>query len=145
MITFNREIDINTLLIPKWEISHSSSLPKPTILRVILKLLMHLCWLHMHRDKSCYLNIPLQALHPLISHLHRFHHMKVGHILVSKLGMLGQVDIFLGHHDSLLEEELVDSNAVLFGHQHLCRNKKSTYQFQQAPAHYSLRDSMLAS
>lgn len=45
--------------------------------------------------------------------------MKVGHILVGKLGMLGQVDIFLGHHDSLLEEELVDSNAILLGHQHL--------------------------
>lgn len=56
-----------------------------------------------------------------VSHLHRFHHMKVGHILVSKLGMLGQVDIFLGHHDSLLEEELIDSNAILLRHQHLCK------------------------
>lgn len=46
--------------------------------------------------------------------------MKVGHILVGKLGMLGQMDIFLGHHDSLLEEELIDSNAILLGHQHLC-------------------------
>lgn len=60
------------------------------------------------------------ALNIAVSHLHRFHHMKVGHILVSKLGMLGQVDVFLGHHDSLLEEELIDSNAILLGHQHLC-------------------------
>lgn len=59
------------------------------------------------------------------SHLHRFHHMKVGHILVSKFGMLGQVDIFLGHHDSLLEEELIDSNAILLGHQHLRPDVKS--------------------
>lgn len=60
-----------------------------------------------------------------VSHLHRFHHMKVGHILVSKFGMLGQVDIFLGHHDSLLEEELIDSNAILLGHQHLRPEVKS--------------------
>lgn len=56
-----------------------------------------------------------------LSHLHCFHHMKVGHILVSKLGMLGQMNIFLSHHDSLLEEELIDSNAILLGHQHLCK------------------------
>lgn len=59
------------------------------------------------------------------SHLHRFHHMKVGHILVSKFGMLGQVDIFLGHHNSLLEEELIDGNTILLGHQHLRSDVKS--------------------
>lgn len=54
-----------------------------------------------------------------VSHLHCLHNMKVGDILVSKLGMLGQVDVFLGHHDTLFKEELVDSNAVLLGHKHL--------------------------
>lgn len=78
------------------------------------------------------------------SNLHRFHHMKVGHILVSKFGMLGQVDIFLGHHDSLLEEELVDSNAILLGHQHLGGQVKSINVASQEASinlHYS---SMLA-
>lgn len=75
----------------------------------------------MTKKKSLiYIAIPLTKNINGATHLHRFHHMKVGHILVSKFGMLGQVDIFLGHHDSLLEEELIDSNAILLGHQHLC-------------------------
>lgn len=51
--------------------------------------------------------------------------MKVGHILVRKLGVVGQVDVFLGHHDTLLKEELIDSNAILLGHQHLCEMTSS--------------------
>lgn len=45
--------------------------------------------------------------------------MKIGHVLVGKLGVLGQMHIFLCHHDALFEEELIDRNTVLLGHQHL--------------------------
>ena len=47
--------------------------------------------------------------------------MEVGDVLLGQLGVLGQVDVFLGHHDALLEEELIDRNAILLGHQHLVR------------------------
>lgn len=56
-------------------------------------------------------------------HLHGLHYVQVGHVLVSQLGVLGQMHILLGHHDALLEEELIDSNAVLLGHQHLQANR----------------------
>lgn len=77
-------------------------------------------WLYGETNRSPARSNSIQLrTHKSPAHLHRFHHMKVGHVLVSKLGMLGQVDIFLGHHDPLLEEELIDSNAILLGHQHL--------------------------
>ena len=45
--------------------------------------------------------------------------MKVGHVLVGQFRVLGQMHIFLCHHDALFEEELIDGNTVLLGHQHL--------------------------
>jgi len=45
--------------------------------------------------------------------------MQVGDVLVGQLGVLGQVHVLLGHHDALLEQELVDGDAVFLGHEHL--------------------------
>ena len=56
---------------------------------------------------------------PSPPYLHGFHDMEVGHILVDKLRVLRHVDVFLGHHHSLLKKEFVDGNSVLLGHQHL--------------------------
>ena len=43
-------------------------------------------------------------------------YLKVRDLL--QLGVLGGVEVLLGHHHSLLEEVLVDGNAVLLRHQH---------------------------
>lgn len=57
------------------------------------------------------------------THLHGLHYVKVGHIFVSELRVLGQMHIFLSHHHALFEEELIDGNAILLGHQHLDKQK----------------------
>lgn len=57
------------------------------------------------------------------THLHGLHHVKVGYVFVSKLWMFCEMHVFFGHHDALFEEELIDSNAVLLGHQHLLKQK----------------------
>lgn len=56
---------------------------------------------------------------PSPPYLHGFHDVEVGHVLVDELGVLGHVDVFLGHHHALLKKELVDGDPVLLGHQHL--------------------------
>ena len=43
------------------------------------------------------------------------HDLQVGHV---DLGVLGEVGVLLGHHHTLLEEVLVDSDQILLGHQH---------------------------
>ena len=43
-------------------------------------------------------------------------YLEVGHSL--QLGVLGSVEVLLGHHDSLFEQMFVDGHSVLLGHQH---------------------------
>lgn len=51
-----------------------------------------------------------------LQRLHGLDDVQVGHLL--QLGVLGGVGVLLGHHDSLLEEELIDSDTMLLGHKH---------------------------
>lgn len=51
-----------------------------------------------------------------LQRLHGLDDMQVGNGL--QLGVLGCVGVLLGHHDSLLEEELIDSDTMRLGHEH---------------------------
>lgn len=73
-------------------------------------------FIHSYAIISC---APIPTGWPLPLYLHGFHDMEVGHVLVNELRVLRHVDIFLGHHHSLLKKEFVDGNSVLLGHQHL--------------------------
>lgn len=48
--------------------------------------------------------------------LHGLDDVQVGDGL--QLGVLGRVEVLLGHHDSLLEEVLIDGDTMLLGHKH---------------------------
>ena len=54
--------------------------------------------------------------------LHGLDDVQVGHGL--QLRMLRSVGVLLGHHDALLEEELIDGNAMLLGHKHPAMDKE---------------------
>ena len=60
---------------------------------------------------------------------HGFRDVKIRHVLVSQLWVLGHVDILLGHHHPLLKKEFINGNPVLLGHQHLQeeRNKQEYF------------------
>lgn len=55
--------------------------------------------------------------------LHGLHHVKIRYVFVSELWMFREMHVFFGHHDALFKEELIDSNAILLGHQHLQEQK----------------------
>lgn len=56
--------------------------------------------------------------------LHGLDDVQVGHVL--QLRMLRSVGVLLGHHNSLLEEELIDGDAMLLGHKHPAEDKGFT-------------------
>lgn len=51
-----------------------------------------------------------------LERLHGLDDVQVGDVL--QLGVLGGIGVLLGHHDSLLEEELIDGDTMRFGHKH---------------------------
>lgn len=53
-----------------------------------------------------------------LERLHRLDDMKIWNVL--EFGVSRGVEILLGHQDSLLEEVLVDRNAMSFWHKHDC-------------------------
>lgn len=54
--------------------------------------------------------------------LHCLDDMQIGNCL--QFGVLGGVEVLLRHHDSLLEEELIDLVSVLLWHKHPVRSKE---------------------
>lgn len=55
--------------------------------------------------------------------LHGLDDVQVGNVL--QLGVLGQIEVLLGDHDSLLEEELVDGDTMRLGHKHPGNGERS--------------------
>uniref|UniRef100_A0A5F9DFL5 Uncharacterized protein n=1 Tax=Oryctolagus cuniculus TaxID=9986 RepID=A0A5F9DFL5_RABIT len=53
-----------------------------------------------------------------LERLHGLHDVEVGHVLVRQLRVLRHVHVLFGYHHPLLEEEFVNGNAILLGHQH---------------------------
>lgn len=51
-----------------------------------------------------------------LERLHGLDDVQVGDVL--QLGVLGGIGVLLGHHDSLLEEELIDGDTMRLGHKH---------------------------
>lgn len=76
-------------------------------------------WIYTHTVINWSKFVPLMMVRR--THLHGLHHVKVGYVFVSELWMFWEMHVFFGHHDALFEEELIDSNAVLLGHQHLSK------------------------
>ena len=60
------------------------------------------------------------------TYIESLHDLQVGHV---DLGVLGEVGVLLGHHHALLEEVLVDGDAVLLRHQHLARMEETSETF----------------